>query len=83
MHESRKRKLTPGIKSGQLTPLTPMVYNQLTVSNTVSIDEPAGGYMEMTEYRNAARVHLIALESKDAREEMTQGTTMKQKAYGA
>ena len=61
-------------------------HNRLTVSVTVSIDEPAGGYLEMVEYKNSARGHLIALENKGAMEgyleEMVQGTTMKQKAYG-
>ena len=28
------------------------------------IDEPAGEYMEVMEFRNAERVHLIALENK-------------------
>ena len=45
-----------------------------------------GGYMEMMEYRNSARGHLIALENKGAMEgyleEMIQGLKMKQKAYG-
>ena len=61
-------------------------HNRLTVSVTVSIDEPAGGYLEMVEYKNSARGHLIALENKGAMEgyleETIQGTTMKQKAYG-
>ena len=38
-----------GSVTGQLVPVE---YNRLTVSETVSIDEPAGGYMEMLEYRN-------------------------------
>ena len=42
--------------------------------------------MEMVEYRNSARGHLIALENKGAMEcypeTMIQGTTMNQKAYG-
>ena len=42
--------------------------------------------MEMLESRNSARGHLIALEEKSAMEgyleTMTQGTTLKQKAYG-
>ena len=42
--------------------LFPVEYNRLTVSETVSIDEPAGGYMEMLEYRNSARGHSMALE---------------------
>ena len=46
-HEPRK-----GIVVGQLVPVE---YNRLTLSETVSIDEPAGGYMEMLEYRNSAR----------------------------
>ena len=65
--------------------LVPVEYNRLTVSETVSIDEPAGGCMEMVEYRNSARGHLIALENKSAMEgyleTMIQDTTMKQKAY--
>ena len=32
--------------------IVPVEYNQMTVSDTVSIDEPANGYMEMLEYRN-------------------------------
>ena len=63
-----------------------MECNRPTVSETVSIDEPTGGYMEMMEYRNWARGHLIALKNKSAMEgyleTMMQGTTMKQKAYG-
>ena len=39
-------------------------YNRPTVSETVSIDEPAGGYMKMLEYRNSARGHLMAVEDK-------------------
>ena len=35
--------------------LVPVEYIRPTVSETVSIDEPAGGYMEMMEYRNCAR----------------------------
>ena len=35
--------------------LVPVEYNRLTVSETVLIDEPADGYMEMLEYRNSAR----------------------------
>ena len=64
--------------------LVPVEYNRLTLSETVSIEEPAGGYMEMLEYRNSARVHLMALEDKSAMEgyleTMMQGTTLKQKA---
>ena len=59
---------------------------RLAVSETVSIAELVGGYMEMLEYRNSTRGHLIALEDKSAmegyRETMMQGTTLKQKAYG-
>ena len=39
-----------GNVAGQLVPVE---YNRLTVSEAVSIDEPAGGYMEMLEYRNS------------------------------
>ena len=48
--------------------LVPVEYNRLTLSETVSIGEPAGGYMEMLEYRNPARGHLMALEDKSAME---------------
>ena len=72
-------------KGSVIGQLTPVEYNRLTEPDTVSIDEAAGGYMEMTEYRNSARGHLIALENKSVMkcylEEMIQGTTMKQKAY--
>ena len=72
-----------GNVAGQLVPVE---YNRLTVSEAVSIDEPAGGYMEMLEYRNLARGYVIALEDKSAMEgyleTMLQGTILKQKAYG-
>ena len=72
-----------GSVAGQLVPVE---YNRLTVSEAVSIDEPAGGYMEMLEYRNSARGYVIALEDKSAMEgyleTMLQGTILKQKAYG-
>ena len=61
------------------------VVEQLVPAETLSIDEPAGGYMEMLEYRSSARGHLIALEDKSAMEgyleTMMQGITLKQKAY--
>ena len=44
--------------------LVPVEYHRLTVSDTVSIDEPAGGYMELLEYRNSARGHLMARKTK-------------------
>ena len=66
--------------------LVPVEYNRLTVSETVSTDELASGYMKMLEYRNSARGHLMALEDKSAvegyLETMMQGTTLRQKAYG-
>ena len=72
-----------GSVAGQLISLE---YNRLTVSETVSIDEPTGGYMEMMEYRNSARGYVMALEDEKAMEgyleTMLQGTTLKQKAYG-
>ena len=67
--------------------LVPVEYNRLTLSETVSIDEPVCGYMEMLEYRNSARGHLMALEDKSTMEgyleTMMQGTTLKQKVYGS
>ena len=72
-----------GNVAGQLVPVE---YNRLTVSEAVSIDEPAGGYMKIWEYRNSARGYVMALEDKSAMEgyleTMLQGTTLKQKAYG-
>ena len=71
-------------KRSDLGQLVPVEYNRLTVSETVSIDERTGGYMEMMEYRNSARGHLIALENKSDMEgyleTMLQGITLKQKA---
>ena len=72
-----------GSVTGQLVPVE---YNRLTVSDTVSIDEHAGGYMEMLEYRNSAKGYVMALEDKMAMEgyleTMLRGTTLKQRAYG-
>ena len=72
-----------GSDAGQLVPVE---YNRLTVSETVSIDEPTGEYMEMLEYRNSARGYVMALEDEKAMESymetMLRGTTLKQKAYG-
>ena len=56
------------------------------MSETVSIDEPASGYIEMLEFRKLARGHLMTLEDQNAiegyLETMMQGTTLKHKAYG-
>ena len=72
-----------GSVAGQLAPVE---YNRLTVLETVSNYEPAGGYMEMLEYQNSARGYVMALEDKSAMvgylETMLQDTTLKQKAYG-
>ena len=72
-----------GSVTGQLVPVE---YNRLTVSETVAIDEPVGGYMEMLEHRNSARGYVMALEDKSVMEgyleTMLQVTTLKQKAYG-
>ena len=58
----------------------------MTVSETLSKDKPAGEYMELLEYRNSARGHLMALEDEIViegyLETMMQGNTLKQKAYG-
>ena len=72
-----------GSVAGQLVPVE---HIRLTVSEAVSIGEPAGGYMEMLEYRNSARGYVMALEDKSTMEgyleTMLQSTTLKQKAYG-
>ena len=65
--------------------LVPVEYNRLIVSETVSIDEPAGEYMEMMDYKNSARGHLIALENKSSMEgylETTMQGTSLPKAEG-
>ena len=74
------------VKGSVVGQLVPVEYNRLTVSETVSIDEPAVGYMEMLENRNSARGQLMTLEDESTMEgnleTMTQGTILKQKAYG-
>ena len=85
MKDFKPSPMNHGKRSVVGQPVT-VEYNQLTLSETVSIDEPAGGYMEMLEYRNSSRGYLMALEDKSAMEgyleTMMQGTTLKQKAYG-
>ena len=88
--ESTMQNFKPSlIKHGEgsvVGQLVPVEYNRLIVSETVSIDEPTGGYMELIEYRNSARGHLIVLEIKSAMEgyleTLMQDTTLKQKPYG-
>ena len=55
-------------KGSVIGELTPVENNRLTESATVSIFEPAGGNMEMMEYRNSARGHLNTLENQGAME---------------
>ena len=64
--------------------LTPVEHNRLTVSETVTLDEYAGGYIEMMEFKNSARGQLTALGNKNALECNLDGfiLAMKQKAYG-
>ena len=73
-------------KGSLIVQLTPIELNRLTVLETVSIDEPAGGHMEMKAYSNSARGHLIALENKNDMksylEEIIKGTTRKHITYG-
>ena len=88
--ESTKKDFKPSTmnhgKGSVVGQLVTVEYNRLTVSDTVSIDEPANVYIEMLEYRNSARGHLMALEEQGAIESyletMMQGATLKQKAYG-
>ena len=84
LKDFKPSSMNPG-KESVVGQLIPVEYNRLTVSDNVSIDEPADGYMEMLDYRNSARRHLIAPEDKSAMEgyleTMMQGTTIKQKAY--
>ena len=85
LHDFKPSPMNHG-KRSVIGRLVPVENNPLTVSGTVSNDEPAGGYMDMMEYRNSARGNLIALENKSAMEgyleTMMQSTTLKQKAYG-
>ena len=53
---------------GKGSVIVPVENNRLTVSDTVSIDEFTNGYMEMLEYINSARGHLMALEDQSAME---------------
>ena len=73
-------------KGNVVGPLVPVEHNRLTLSLTVSINEPASGYMDVLEYIKSARGHLMALEDKSAMESyletMMQGNTLKQKAHG-
>ena len=73
-------------KGSVIGQLIPVEHTRLTISETCLIDEPAGGYMEMMEYRNSDSGHLSSLENKSTMEcyleEMVQGTKLKQKAYG-
>ena len=55
-------------KGSTVGQLIPVEHNRLTMSETVSIDEFAGGYMEMVEYTNTARGHQIDLENQGAME---------------
>ena len=51
-----------------------------------SLNRRARGYMGMMEYRNSARLHVIALEKNAMEcylEEKVQGTAMKHKVYGS
>ena len=84
LRDFRLSCMNPG-KGSIIGRLTPVEYNRLP--KTVSIAQPIDGYMELMEYRNSARGHLIALENKGAMEcyleEMIQGTAMKQETYGA
>ena len=68
--ESTLKDFKPSVmnhgKGSVVGQLVPVEYNRLTVSVAVSIDDLAGGYMEMLEYRNSARGHLMALEDKSA-----------------
>ena len=63
LRDSRPSCMNHG-KGRVIGQLNPVEYNQLIVSDTVSINEPAIGYMEMMKYMNSARGHLIALKKK-------------------
>ena len=68
--ESTKKEFKPSPmnhgKGSTVGQLVPVEYNRLTLSETVSIEEPAGRYMKMLEYKSSAREHLMALEVKNA-----------------
>ena len=57
-------KPTPMNHGSVVGQLVPVECNRMTVSETVSIDEPAVRYLEQLENKNSARGHLIALEDK-------------------
>ena len=64
--------------------MIPVKRSRLTVSDTVRIDELAGSFFEMMEFRKSARVHPIAVLGKGAVRYYLEGiiTTIKQMSYG-
>ena len=44
-------------------------YRRITVPDSVHMEDPAGGYVEMQKARNSARGHLMAWDEKQAMQE--------------
>ena len=61
-------------------------YSRITVSNSVHMRDPAGGYVEMLKARNSARGHLMAWSEKPAMQEyskeLTENSNLNRMEYG-
>ena len=61
-------------------------YSRITVSDSVHVGDPAGGYVEMLKARNSARGHLMAWNEKQAMQEylreLTENSNLNRKEHG-
>ena len=61
-------------------------YSRITVSDSVHMGDPTGGYVEMLKARNSARGHLMAWSEKHAIQEylkeLTEDSNLNRKEYG-
>ena len=61
-------------------------YSRITVPDSVHMEDPAGGYVEMLKARNSARGHLMAWNEKQAVQEylreLTENSNLNRKEYG-
>ena len=62
-------------------------YSRITVTDSVHVGDPAGGYVEMMKARKSARGHLMAWKEKQAMQEylreLTENSNLNRKEYGA
>ena len=61
-------------------------YSRITVPDSVHMEDPAGGYVEMLKARKSARGHLMAWDEKQAMQEylkeLTENSNLSRKEYG-